>query len=146
MTTANTSDDETRAANTAKRRAARARRAVRGLPPDDPRHGSASAYANWRCRCDPCSKANAVKCASRRASATIEERQVTADNVGALYEWCEPSKLRYGPHPDPTPGKQLQLVGLTVRVDGVRTPALFGATIVHDGCGQFTVRPAGVTR
>jgi hypothetical protein len=55
---------EERAANTARCREQRRRRAERGLPPDDPRHGKPSTYTNWGCRCDRCTAANTEACAA----------------------------------------------------------------------------------
>jgi hypothetical protein len=59
---------EERAANTARCRKQRRRRAARGLSPDDPRHGKASTYANWCCRCPLCTAANTEACAPRVAA------------------------------------------------------------------------------
>lgn len=53
---------EERAANTARCREQRRRRAERGLSPDDPRHGKASTYTNWNCRCPRCTAANTEAC------------------------------------------------------------------------------------
>ena len=42
-------------------------RVARGLPPDDPRHGTASGYINWGCRCDACRISKAETDRTRRA-------------------------------------------------------------------------------
>lgn len=49
---------EQRAANAERCRRQRQRRALTGLPPDDPRHGKPSTYTNWACRCPECTRAN----------------------------------------------------------------------------------------
>jgi hypothetical protein len=46
------------------------RQKQRGLPPDDPRHGTVTGYNNWNCRCDPCRQAAAENQRRRRAEAT----------------------------------------------------------------------------
>lgn len=56
-----------REANTADCRADTVARAVRGLAPDDPRHGTENAYSNYRCRCGPCTAVNTAKSARRNA-------------------------------------------------------------------------------
>lgn len=61
--------DEDRAANTARCRDQRRRRAERGLPADDPRHGKPSTYTNWGCRCPKCTAANTADCTPRVAAA-----------------------------------------------------------------------------
>lgn len=67
-----------------------------------------------------------------------EERLVTADSVIEILEWCGPSKLRYAD----VNGK-LDVVGLTILdLDGGRTPALFGDTVVLDDDGAYSVRKA----
>lgn len=63
-----------RAANTAYCRTKRARRAARGLPPDDPRHGKPSTYTNWHCRCDRCTAANSAASQARRDRANAAAR------------------------------------------------------------------------
>lgn len=42
------------------------------ISPDDPRHGSASTYKNWSCRCEPCVRAHSKKC--RDYDASVKER------------------------------------------------------------------------
>ena len=53
------STPEQRSASAARNRAYRARNAAAGLPEDDPRHGTFSAYTNLACRCTRCRRANA---------------------------------------------------------------------------------------
>nr|CRL70317.1 hypothetical protein CPGR_01932 [Mycolicibacterium komanii] len=45
------------------------RKKQRGIAPDDPRHGKASTYNNFGCRCDPCTQAAAEAQRDRRAEA-----------------------------------------------------------------------------
>ncbi|MGV9756966.1 hypothetical protein ACWDUC_14265 [Streptomyces tricolor] len=68
---------EERAANTARVREQRRRRAERGLPADDPRHGKPSTYTNWGCRCPKCRAANTANCTPRVAAARAR-KQVAA--------------------------------------------------------------------
>jgi hypothetical protein len=60
---------EERAANADRIRRQRRRRAERGLPADDPRHGKPSTYTNWGCRCPRCTAANTASCTPRVAAA-----------------------------------------------------------------------------
>lgn len=69
-------DPEARAKNAARCRAQRARRAARGLPDDDPRHGKASTYTNWGCRCPACTAANTEACAPRVAASRARRKQL----------------------------------------------------------------------
>lgn len=45
------------------------RKKQHGIAPDDPRHGKASTYNNFGCRCDPCTQAAAEAQRDRRAEA-----------------------------------------------------------------------------
>lgn len=45
------------------------RKKQNGIAPDDPRHGKASTYNNFGCRCDPCTEAAATEQRNRRAKA-----------------------------------------------------------------------------
>lgn len=45
------------------------RKKQKGIAPDDPRHGKASTYNNFGCRCDPCTQAAAEAQRDRRAEA-----------------------------------------------------------------------------
>lgn len=45
------------------------RKKQKGIAPDDPRHGKASTYSNFGCRCDPCTQAAAERQRDRRAEA-----------------------------------------------------------------------------
>lgn len=56
-----------RQANTVGCQAARQVRLARGLPADDPRHGTVGGYTNHGCRCPGCTAANSEKSAARRA-------------------------------------------------------------------------------
>lgn len=60
---------EERAKNAARCAEQRRRRAERGLAPDDPRHGKATTYTNWGCRCPKCTAANTEACRARRGAA-----------------------------------------------------------------------------
>jgi hypothetical protein len=52
--------DICKADNTARHAREQQARYERGLPPDDPRHGTDNAYRNWGCRCDACAEAGAI--------------------------------------------------------------------------------------
>lgn len=67
---------EERAANAARCRQQRHRRAERGLPANDPRHGKPSTYTNWGCRCPKCTAANTASCMPRVAA--YRARKATA--------------------------------------------------------------------
>ncbi|MFE3583726.1 hypothetical protein [Streptomyces vinaceus] len=67
-----------------------------------------------------------------------KERLVTPDSIIEILEWCGPSKLRYA-----DVNGRLDVVGLTILgLDGGRTPALFGDTVVRDDDGAYSVRKA----
>jgi hypothetical protein len=66
-----------RAANAARCREQRRRRAARGLRADDPRHGKPSTYTNWGCRCPQCTAANTASC-TPRVRASRSRKQVAA--------------------------------------------------------------------
>lgn len=55
--------------NARKHRASAPPRPPRVLDPNDPRHGTASVYANYRCRCDPCREAHVAAGRAYRAKA-----------------------------------------------------------------------------
>ena len=65
------------------------------------------------------------------------ERVLTPENLTSVFEWCEPSKMRFG-----NVDGRLECIGLTITCNGQRVPALFGDTIREDGPDQFTVIPA----
>jgi hypothetical protein len=44
-------------------------RIARGLPADDPRHGTLNGYGNWGCRCEPCRAAQAERDRRRQGRA-----------------------------------------------------------------------------
>lgn len=44
------------------------KRLERGLPPGDPRHGTATAYMNWNCRCELCRAAGSQENRRKRAA------------------------------------------------------------------------------
>lgn len=44
----------------------RAQQRKEGLPPDDPRHGKATSYTNYGCRCDACREAQTKDMAQHR--------------------------------------------------------------------------------
>lgn len=67
------------------------------------------------------------------------DRVITPENLTSIFEWCEPSKLRY----DNVNGK-LQCVGLTVIYPDAWVSARFGDTIRDNRDGTFTVIPAAV--
>ncbi|MEU7066929.1 hypothetical protein [Streptomyces sp. NPDC046161] len=67
-----------------------------------------------------------------------EERVLTEENFAEVFEWCEPSKMRFG-----DVNGQLRTVGLTITQPvGDRIIALFGDTVIRDGYGVFSVRKA----
>jgi hypothetical protein len=67
-----------------------------------------------------------------------EERTVTPESIIGILEWCGPSKLRYE-----SVGGKTQCVGLTIPgIDGSRTPARYGDTVVRDDDGAWSVRRA----
>lgn len=72
-----THSPEERAANADRCREQRRRRAQRGLPAGDPRHGKPSTYTNWGCRCPKCTAANTADC-TPRVAASRSRKAVTA--------------------------------------------------------------------
>lgn len=48
--------------------------------PDDPRHGTPTAYSSYGCRCEPCTKANRDACAEYKRS-TREARSERAKSI-----------------------------------------------------------------
>lgn len=67
-----------------------------------------------------------------------EERRLTDENFAEVFEWCGPSKMRFG-----DVGGRMEIVGLTIRQPvAEKVIALFGDTVVRDGYGIFTVRRA----
>jgi hypothetical protein len=58
--------DECTEANRVRHELGRADRKAKGLPDDDPRHGTVNGYSNWSCRCDECRAAWSVKMAQRK--------------------------------------------------------------------------------
>lgn len=60
-----------RVADAAKKRAQR----MRGVPSGDSRHGKASTYMNFGCRCGPCSDASSSRTRERKANANVYTRK-----------------------------------------------------------------------
>lgn len=73
-------------ANRESHRATVAKMKEKGLPPDDERHGLATSYNQWGCRCDRCKSAWADKCRAQyeRVNGPVTEPRWTEREMFAL--------------------------------------------------------------
>lgn len=75
------------------RRALKSTNPLRGRT--DPRHGTASGYGYWGCRCNKCRAAATAKAREFRASREITEHNRLGYELGCRCEVCRSAKMSH---------------------------------------------------